>query len=149
MISINKLLYYLKQFLGLTSVMFSVTILVYSLFHQSFGDHSIFITGVFEALGLAIIFSLLQFGLSALSNHWSILSTTAFVFIQYVILLIVIISWSIFFEWGEWSNPTYALTFVGVFTVIYLVIFFLLNLKLKKEEVLLNKQLKQYQDKLH
>lgn len=149
MSSVNKVLYYLKQFLGLTSIMFSITVLSYTLFYKAFGDEVIAITGIFEALGLATIFALLQIGLYCLSNYYTFLATKAFIFIQYFILLLTIIPWSIYFNWGDWQSPIYVIIFVGVFTITYFIVYFFFNLKLKKEEELLNKYLKKCQDNLH
>ena len=63
-------------------------------------------------------------------------------------LITIIVSWAIFFNWGDWSNRIYIFIFIGVFTLIYLFIYFFVDLSNKKLDDKVNQQLKKYQEQI-
>lgn len=136
------------MFFNKLSIMFTVTTITYSIFNIFTNSDVLFYEAFFECMGLAIIFSIALTLLYSLSNKIKILSTNHFLWIQYLVLISIIISWAIIFKWGDWSNKLYVGIFILVFTLIYLFIYFFIDLSNKKDDTKINEQLRRYQENI-
>ncbi len=129
-------------------IMFTVTIITYGIFNSFNEINQLFYPAFFQCIGLAILFSIALTTLEYLSNKINILSSNNFIWIQYIVLISIIISWAVFFKWGDWSNEFYIVIFIAVFTLIYLFIFFFIDLSNKKADSKINEQLRKYQENI-
>ncbi|MEG2290531.1 MAG: DUF3021 family protein [Clostridium sp.] len=137
-----------KYFLTLFCIMFTTTNITYAIFKGFLGSDIDFSQGTFQSVGLALIFAAIIYLLDYLSNFISILDSKFYPFIQYILLLGVIVPWAIRFNWGDWTDKTYVTVFIVSFTAIYLVVCFFLGRQYKKEDNDLSKLLKTYQRKI-
>lgn len=129
-------------------VMFTVTTITYSIFNSFIDIYQFFYPAFLQCIGLSVLFSIALTILESLSNKIKILSSNHFIWIQYFVLITIIVSWAIFFNWGDWSNRIYIFIFIGVFTLIYLFIYFFVDLSNKKLDDKVNQQLKKYQEQI-
>lgn len=135
----------INSFISKFSIVFTFTIITYSVFDAfTYGNNS-FQDIVLQCFGLSIIFSLIMSILDYLTSKIKILSTNHFIWIQYIILVSIIVFWAILFNWGNWENRLYVIIFIGVFTIIYLIIYFLIGLSNKEQDLIINEKLKKYQ----
>lgn len=135
----------MKSFFYKFCVMFTVITITYGIFNVFTSLDEIFHRGFLQCLGLAVIFAVVLTALDSLSNKIKLLASDYFVWIQYLILVTIIVSWAILFRWGDWNNIWYIIIFVGSFTLIYLFVYFFIDLSNKEEDDRLNQQLKKYQ----
>lgn len=135
----------ITSFINKFCIIFTFTIITYSLFDLFTKEGENFQQIVLECVGVSIIFSLVITMLDYLGNKIKILSTNHFIWIQYIILVSIITFWANIFKWGDWSNKLYIIIFIGVFTVIYLFIYFFIGLSNKEEDLIINEKLKKYQ----
>lgn len=140
----NKVISFINKF----CIIFTFTIITYSLFDVFTKEGENFQQIVLECIGLSIIFSLVITILDYLGNKIKILSSNHFIWIQYIILVSAITFWANIFKWGDWSNKLYIIIFLGVFTAIYLFIYFFIGLSKKEEDIIINEKLKKYQKKI-
>lgn len=135
----------ITSFINKFCIIFTFTIITYSLFDLFTKEGENFQQIVLECVGVSIIFSLVITMLDYLGNKIKILSTNHFIWIQYIILVSIITFWANIFKWGDWSNKLYIIIFIGVFTLIYLFIYFFIGLSNKEEDLIINEKLKKYQ----
>jgi hypothetical protein len=133
------------SFINKFCIIFTFTIITYSLFDVFTKEGENFQQIVLECIGLSLIFSLVITMLDYLGNKIKILSSNHFIWIQYIILVSTITFWANIFKWGDWSNKLYIIIFLGVFTLIYLFIYFFIGLSNKEEDLIINEKLKRYQ----
>lgn len=133
------------SFINKFCIIFTFTIITYSLFDVFTKEGENFQQIVLECIGLSLIFSLVITMLDYLGNKIKILSSNHFIWIQYIILVSTITFWANIFKWGDWSNKLYIIIFLGVFTLIYLFIYFFIGLSNKEEDLIINEKLKKYQ----
>lgn len=138
----NNIISFINKFY----ILFTFTIITYSLFDIFTSSSNSLQQIVSECVGLSLIFSLVITILDFLGNKIKILLTNHLIWIQYVILVSIITLWANIFEWGDWDNGIYIIIFIGVFTLIYLFIYFFINLSNKENDLIINEQLKKYQD---
>lgn len=137
----NNIISFINKF----CIIFTFTIITYSLFDVFTKEGENFQQIVLECIGLSLIFSLVITMLDYLGNKIKILSSNHFIWIQYIILVSTITFWANIFKWGDWSNKLYIIIFLGVFTLIYLFIYFFIGLSNKEEDLIINEKLKKYQ----
>lgn len=137
----NNIILFIRRF----CIIFTFTIITYSLFSIFNKREDYFQLITLECVGLSVIFNLVLIFLDYLSNKIRILATDHFIWIQYIILVFIIIIWANIFNWGDWSNKIYIAIFIGVFTLIYLFIYFFIGLYNKEEDLIINEKLKSYQ----
>ena len=129
-------------------IMFTVTTITYGIFNSFTQINQLFYPAFFQCVGLAILFSIALTILDYLSNKIKILASNSFIWIQYIILISIIISWAVFFKWGDWNNEFYVVIFIVAFTLIYLFIYFFIDLSNKKSDSKINEQLRKYQENI-
>lgn len=134
------------SFINKFYILFTFTIITYSLFDLFTSSSNSFQQIVLECVGLSLIFSLVITILDLLGNKIKILLTNHLIWIQYIILVSIITFWANIFEWGDWNNKIYIIIFIGVFTLIYLFIYFFINLSNKENDLIINERLKKYQN---
>lgn len=137
----NNIILFIRRF----CIIFTFTIITYSLFSAFNKREDYFQLITLECIGLAIVFNFVLILLDYLSNKIKILATNHFIWIQYIILISIIIIWANIFNWGDWSNKIYISIFILVFTFIYLFIYFFIGLYNKEEDIIINEKLKKYQ----
>lgn len=137
----NNIILFIRRF----CIIFTFTIITYSLFSVFNKREDYFQLITLECIGLSIVFNFVLILLDYLSNKIKILSTNHFIWIQYIILISIIIIWANIFNWGDWSNKIYISIFILVFTFIYLFIYFFIGLYNKEEDIIINEKLKKYQ----
>lgn len=137
----NNIILFIRRF----CIIFTFTIITYSLFSIFNKREEYFQLITLECIGLSIVFNFVLILLDYLSNKIKILATNHFIWIQYIILISIIIIWANIFNWGDWSNKIYISIFILVFTFIYLFIYFFIGLYNKEEDIIINEKLKKYQ----
>lgn len=135
----------INSFINKFCIVFTFTIIAYSMFNTFTYENNDFQKIVLQCGGLAIIFSIVMSILDYLANKIKILATNHFIWIQYIILVSIIVAWAIIFNWGNWRNKIYIMIFIGVFTSIYLFIYFFIGLSNKEQDLIINEKLKNYQ----
>lgn len=136
------------MFFNRLCIMFTVITVTYGIFNLFTQFNQLFYPAFLQCVGLAILFTIALTILDYLSNKIRVLSSNNFIWIQYMILISIIVSWSIFFKWGDWNSEFYIVVFILVFTLIYLFIYFFIDVSMKKSDTIINKQLKEYQDNI-
>lgn len=136
----------IEVFFNKLCIMFTVTTITYAVFNIFTQINQLFYPAFWQCVGLAMLFSIALTILDYLSSKIKVLSSNHFIWIQYIILISIIISWATFFKWGDWSNELYVIIFIGVFTLIYLFIYFFIDLSNKKSDGKINEQLRKYQE---
>lgn len=136
------------QFFYRLCVMFTVTIVTYMGFNLFINSEESVYPIFLQCMGLAILFTVAMTVLDVLSNKIKILTTQFFIWIEYLVLLTIIVIWAIIFKWGNWKSSIYICTFIGCFTLIYLIIYFILDFSNKKVDMRINEQLEKYKNRL-
>lgn len=136
----------IELFFNKLCIMFTVTTITYGIFNIFTQINQLFYPAFWQCVGLAMLFSIALTILDYLSGKIKVLSSNHFIWIQYIILISIIISWATFFKWGDWSNELYVIIFIAVFTLIYLFIYFFIDLSNKKTDGKINEQLRKYQE---
>ncbi len=137
-----------KYFLSLFTIMFTTTNITFCIFDFILSSDTSFFDATIQSIGLAFIFCLVMISLDILSNYIKILNSKYYMYIQYLILLFIIVSWAKYFKWGNWNDIRYSFIFILSFSVIYLFIYMFFNVRYKKEDENLSKLLSDYQNEI-
>lgn len=137
-----------KYFLSLFTIMFTTTNITFCIFDFILSSDTSFFDATIQSIGLAFIFCLVMISLDILSNYIKILNSKYYMYIQYLILLFIIVSWAKYFKWGNWNDIRYSFIFILSFSVIYLFIYMFFNVRYKKEDENLSKLLLDYQNEI-
>ncbi len=138
----------IKYFLSLFTIMFTTTNITFCIFDYILSSNTSFFDATIQSIGLAFIFCLVMISLDILSNYIKILNSKYYMYIQYLILLFIIVSWAKYFKWGNWNDIRYSFIFILSFSVIYLFIYMFFNVRYKKEDENLSKLLSDYQNEI-
>lgn len=138
----------IKYFLSLFTIMFTTTNITFCIFDYILSSNTSFFDATIQSIGLAFIFCLVMISLDILSNYIKILNSKYYMYIQYLTLLFIIVSWAKYFKWGNWNDIRYSFIFILSFSVIYLFIYMFFNVRYKKEDENLSKLLSDYQNEI-
>ena len=98
----------------------------FCIFDYILSSNTSFFDATIQSIGLAFIFCLVMISLDILSNYIKILNSKYYMYIQYLILLFIIVSWAKYFKWVNGNDIRYSFIFILSFSVIYLFIYMFL-----------------------
>lgn len=137
----------IKYFLNRFTIMFTIININYLVFSVFIEKNEPFIQISCEIVGLALMFSIVLLALEIASNKVKWLNGKLFPFVQYLLLLMIIVPWASYYNWGDWTDKIYVAIFIGSFTVVYGIVYLLLASKNKKDDEDMLKSLEVYKKK--